>query len=95
MTFDALGAAPLLESTPLLLVHGTVDAYCSPELAAELHTRATGPKEITWLDTTNHIDLYDTEPHITRAVDTVTDFLNRTMLPRGTVGRPADLVRGT
>ena len=67
MTFDALGAAPLLAATPLLVVHGRVDAYCAPELAAELHRRAAGEKEIVWLDAAQHIDLYDTEPYVTDA----------------------------
>jgi uncharacterized protein len=75
MTFDALGAAPLLGSTPLLVVHGKVDAYCAPELAAELHSRATGEKRIVWLECERHIDLYDVTPWVTRAVDTAADFL--------------------
>src|SRR6202035_552447 len=39
MTFDALGSAELLGDTPLLVVHGKEDAYCSPDLARELHER--------------------------------------------------------
>lgn len=77
MTFDALGATPLLAATPVLVVHGKVDAYCAPELAAELHTRLTGPKEITWLDCREHVDLYDREPHVTDAVQATADFLHR------------------
>jgi fermentation-respiration switch protein FrsA (DUF1100 family) len=77
MTFDALGAAPLLGATPLLVVHGRTDAYCAPELAGELHAAATGPKEIRWLDTSEHIDLYDNEPHVAEAVRTTVDFLRR------------------
>jgi len=77
MTFDALGAAPLLGATPLLVVHGTVDDYCAPQLAAELHARATGEKEIAWLDCGQHIDLYDVEPHVSRAVGITADFLRR------------------
>src|SRR5258706_362307 len=77
MTFDALGAAPLLGATPLLVVHGRTDAYCAPELAGELHAGATGPKEIRWLDTSEHIDLYDNEPHVAEAVTTTVDFLRR------------------
>ncbi|HEX5114428.1 MAG TPA: alpha/beta hydrolase [Pseudonocardiaceae bacterium] len=77
MTFDALGAAPLLGSTPLLVVHGKVDAYCAPELAAEPHGRATGQKRIVWLDCEQHIDLYDVAPWVTRAVDATADFLHR------------------
>ncbi|MFC0508252.1 alpha/beta hydrolase [Micromonospora costi] len=77
MTFDALGAAPLLAATPLLVVHGRADAYCAPELAAELHRRATGAKELVWLDAAQHIDLYDTEPYVTEAVGAAADFLRR------------------
>jgi uncharacterized protein len=42
MTFDALGAAPLLGATPVLVVHGRIDAHCSPELAAEMHAQVPG-----------------------------------------------------
>jgi fermentation-respiration switch protein FrsA (DUF1100 family) len=76
MTFDALGAAPLLAATPLLVVHGRTDAYCAPELAEALHTQATGPKEIRWLDTEQHIDLYDVEPYVTQAADAAAAFLH-------------------
>ena len=50
MTFDALGAADLLAGTPLLVVHGERDAYCSPALAQALYDRTRGDKEILWLD---------------------------------------------
>ncbi|GAA0388250.1 hypothetical protein Acor_53640 [Acrocarpospora corrugata] len=81
MTFDALGAAELLGATPLLIVHGRTDAYCSPELARELHERAPGEKEILWLDATQHIDLYDVEPYVTQAAQTSADFLHRHLKP--------------
>ena len=77
MTFDALGAADLLGATPLLVVHGRTDDYCAPELAARLHERATGPKEIAWIDCPLHIDLYDNEPYVTEAVDHTAAFLTR------------------
>ncbi|GIE28077.1 hypothetical protein Ait01nite_011220 [Actinoplanes italicus] len=76
MTFDALGAAPLLGATPLLVVHGRKDDYCSPGLAEALHEQAAGPKRITWLDAGQHIDLYDVEPHVTRAADETAAFLD-------------------
>ena len=79
MTFDALGAAELLAVTPLLLVHGRTDAYCSPELARELHERTPGDKEILWLDTDRHIDLYDTEPYVTQAAEATAAFLTRAL----------------
>jgi fermentation-respiration switch protein FrsA (DUF1100 family) len=77
MTFDALGAAPLLTATPLLVVHGRTDAYCTPELAEALYTDATGPRDILWLDTKQHVDLYDVEPHVTQAADAAAAFLHR------------------
>jgi uncharacterized protein len=77
MTFDALAAADLLAATPLLIVHGTKDDYCSPELARQFHDRATGQKDIRWLDTTCHIDLYDIEPYVAQAVDLTADFFKK------------------
>jgi fermentation-respiration switch protein FrsA (DUF1100 family) len=77
MTFDALGAAPLLGATPLLVVHGRTDAYCAPELAEALYADASGPKEFLWLDAQLHIDLYDTQPYVTRAADAAAEFLRR------------------
>lgn len=77
MTLDALGAAPLLADTPLLVVHGRVDAYCAPELATAVHADAAGDKEIVWLDCTRHVDLYDEEPYVGQAVAATSEFLRR------------------
>jgi uncharacterized protein len=77
MTFDALGAVDLLGDTPLLIVHGRQDAYCSPDLAEQVHARASGPKQLVWLDASLHIDLYDTEPFVGQAVAAVVQHLNR------------------
>ena len=59
LTLDTLSAAELLDRTPFLVVHGTVDTYCTPEGAQAIFDRATGPKEIEWIETPNHIDIYD------------------------------------
>ncbi|MEV4641627.1 alpha/beta hydrolase [Actinoplanes sp. NPDC049548] len=77
MTFDALGAAPLLTETPLLIVHGRKDDYCSPDLAEAMFAAAPGEKEIHWLDAREHIDFYDVEPIVTRAAQVTADFLHR------------------
>jgi len=79
MTFDALGAASLLAAVPLLIIHGQADAYCSPELARALYERKPGQKEIMWLDARQHIDLYDTEPYISKAAQAAAEFLHRTL----------------
>lgn len=77
MTFDALGAGALLAGTPLLVVHGRTDDYCSPRLAEALFAAATGPKEMRWLDTDQHISLYDVEPYVGQAAEQAADFIHR------------------
>jgi len=77
MTFDALGAADLLAGTPLLVVHGERDAYCSPALAQALHDRTAGDKEICWLDADLHTDLYDNELYVGQAAAATAAFLGR------------------
>ncbi|GAA2705788.1 alpha/beta hydrolase [Actinoplanes palleronii] len=70
MTLDVLGVRPLLP--PSLIVHGRVDDYCSPELAEAMHA-----DETLWLDCTRHVDLYDVDPYVGRAVSATVDFLER------------------
>jgi len=81
MTFDALGAASLLAATPLLIVHGKTDAYCSPDLARALYEAKPGDKEILWLDAGRHIDLYDEKPYVNQAAEAAADFLRRKLTP--------------
>ena len=77
MSLDTLSSADLLERTPLLLVHGTTDDYCSPAGAQAVYDRATGAKTLRWLETTNHIDLYDVPAHVDPAVDALVEFYSR------------------
>jgi uncharacterized protein len=77
MTFDALGAAELLAGTPLLIVHGERDAYCSPALAQALYDRKRGEKEILWLDAGLHTDLYDNPPYVNQAAAAAAAFFHR------------------
>jgi pimeloyl-ACP methyl ester carboxylesterase len=76
LTVDNMSGADFRSATPGLVVHGVQDADCSPEGAREAHERIGGPKRIVWLDATRHIDLYDTEPYVTQAVEAVTAFLS-------------------
>jgi fermentation-respiration switch protein FrsA (DUF1100 family) len=75
LTVDNMTGADFLAPTPGLIVHGVQDAYCSPEGAREAYERMGEPKRIVWLDARLHIDLYDSEPHVTQAVEAVTAFL--------------------
>jgi fermentation-respiration switch protein FrsA (DUF1100 family) len=75
LTVDNMMGADFLSPTPGLIVHGVDDAYCSPEGARQAYERMGEPKRIVWLDAHQHIDLYDTEPFVTQAVDAITAFL--------------------
>jgi fermentation-respiration switch protein FrsA (DUF1100 family) len=75
LTVDNMAGADFLAPVPGLIVHGIEDAYCSPDGAREAYDRMAGPKQLVWLDARQHIDLYDTEPYITEAVEAVTTFL--------------------
>jgi fermentation-respiration switch protein FrsA (DUF1100 family) len=77
MTFDALGAADLLAGTPLLIVHGERDAYCSPALAQAVYDRAPGDKAIHWLEAGLHTDLYDNQSYVNQAVGATAAFFHR------------------
>ncbi|MEU8266179.1 alpha/beta hydrolase [Sphaerisporangium sp. NPDC049002] len=75
ITVDNMMGADFLSPKPGLIVHGVVDAFCSPEGAEEAYKRMDQPKRLVWLDARLHIDLYDTEPYVTRAVTETTRFL--------------------
>lgn len=75
LTVDNMIGADFLSPAPGLIVHGAEDAYCSPEGAREAYERMGEPKRIVWLDAKLHIDLYDSEPYVTQAVEAVTAFL--------------------
>ncbi|MGC5012435.1 alpha/beta hydrolase [Streptosporangium sp. DT93] len=74
ITMDNMTGADFLSPTPGLIVHGVVDRFCSPEGAEEAYRRMDEPRRIVWLDSKVHIDLYDGEPHVTRAVEAVAAF---------------------
>jgi uncharacterized protein len=75
ITVDNMAGADFLSPTPGMIVHGVQDAYCSPEGARDAYERMGQPKQIVWLDTKLHIDLYDNQPFVTQAVEAVTAFL--------------------
>jgi uncharacterized protein len=76
LTFDAAIGADFLGPTPALVVHGRRDDFCSPASAQAVHDRLTGPRELLWLDTTNHIDLYDQPQYVDPAVARIADWMS-------------------
>jgi len=77
LTVDLAVGAEFISPTPWLVVHGRTDAYCSPEGAQAAFARAGEPKELVWLDTTNHIDLYDVGTYVDPAVEASTAWFHR------------------
>jgi fermentation-respiration switch protein FrsA (DUF1100 family) len=81
LTFNAITQAPLVAPTPLLIVHGTTDTALLPELAQAAYDAATGPKELIWIETHNHIELYDQDPYVSTAVGHVLRWLDDVIGP--------------
>jgi fermentation-respiration switch protein FrsA (DUF1100 family) len=75
LTFDAAIGADFIAPTPTLIVHGRTDHFCSPEAAARTYDRIDGTKELMWMNTTNHIDLYDQPEFVGPAVDRITEWM--------------------
>lgn len=65
--FNAVAAAPLVAPTPLLIVHGTVDDALLPAYAQATFDAAQGAKDLVWVETHNHVELYDQDPYVTEA----------------------------
>ena len=77
MSYNAIPYARHVSPTPLLIVHGKNDKYCLPKFAQEVYDLADEPKEILWLDTSNHIDLYDNEKYVGPAISKIVEWFNK------------------
>jgi fermentation-respiration switch protein FrsA (DUF1100 family) len=74
--YNAIAHAPLVAPTPMLIVHGTTDLFLWPEFAQQVYDAASGDKQLAWIDTHNHIELYDQDPYVSRAATHVIDWLD-------------------
>lgn len=70
--FDAFAPIPLIGRRPLLMIAGT--RAVTSWMTVEAFQQATGPKEVCWVEGASHVDLYDKEPYITRAVEKLAAF---------------------
>ncbi|MEV5719632.1 alpha/beta hydrolase [Amycolatopsis mediterranei] len=66
-SFDAFHAVPLIAPRPLLQIVGT--RAVTSWMAVEVHQRATGPKELHWIEGASHVDLYDQKEFLDPAVE--------------------------
>ena len=76
-SYNALVHVPLIAPAPLQLIHGTKDLFLLPEYAQQAYDAALGPKELVWIETHNHIELYDQDPYVSIAVANATRWLDR------------------
>jgi fermentation-respiration switch protein FrsA (DUF1100 family) len=74
-TYNAVAHAPLVAPTPLLIIHGTKDLALLPEYAQQTYDAALGPKELLWIETHNHIELYDQNPYVSLACTHIVQWL--------------------
>ncbi|WP_329190229.1 alpha/beta hydrolase [Actinacidiphila glaucinigra] len=77
--FDAFAAVPLIGPRPLLMVVGSraVTAWMS----VDAFQRATGPKELHWIEGAGHVALYDQERYVDPAVEKLAGFFTRNLGP--------------
>ncbi|MFF0478863.1 alpha/beta hydrolase [Streptomyces sp. NPDC004284] len=69
---DAFHAIPLIGDRPLLQIIG--ERAVTAWMAVEAHQRATGPKELHWIEGAGHVDLYDKKRYVGPAVDKLTEY---------------------
>lgn len=81
MMYNSVVHAPLVAPTPLLIMHGTRDRVLMPEYAQQAYDAAFGPKELIWIDTHNHIELYDQDPYVSEAAAQTIAWLGRYLAP--------------
>jgi uncharacterized protein len=73
--WNVVGHAHLV-TQPLLVVHGTTDPLLPPRFAQQIHDEAASTnKQLTWIETHNHVELYDQDPYVGQALDAVMRFL--------------------
>lgn len=75
--YNAIAHAPLVAPAPLLIIHGTRDLFLLPEYAQQTYDAAIGPKELVWIETHNHIELYDQDPYVSQACGHLVEWLGR------------------
>ena len=76
-SYNAIVHVPLIAPAPLQIIHGTKDLFLLPEYAQQAYDAALGPKELVWIETHNHIELYDQDPYVSIAVANAIRWLDK------------------
>ena len=83
LSWNVVAHASLI-AQPLLVVHGTTDVLLPPRFAQEVFDRAPEPKQLVWIETHDHVELYDQQPYVPEALDHVVPFLQTHLAQRET-----------
>ena len=70
--FDPFTVIHLIAPRPLLMIVGT-DALTA-RMTADAFEAAHEPKQLRWIDSASHVDLYDMDQYVNPAVATLTEF---------------------
>ncbi len=70
-------ARPLIGQRPLLMIVGT--RAVTSWMSVEAFQKATGAKELHWVDGATHVDLYDKEQYVGPAVEKLTAFFTENL----------------
>lgn len=75
LAWNVVGHAGLVD-IPLLVVHGTTDPLLPPRFAQQVYDAAAGAhKDLVWVETHNHVELYDQDPYVPQAIAAAIPFL--------------------
>jgi uncharacterized protein len=76
--FDAFSAVGLIGQRPLLMIAG--DRAVTSWMSVVAFQNAAGPKELHWIDGASHVDLYDKEEYVARAIAKLTEFYQASLI---------------
>jgi hypothetical protein len=65
---------------------GDAEGRHADGVAQEVYERAPEPKEISWIETTNHVELHDGAPHVAQALERILPWLEENMKSRADEG---------
>ncbi|MGW3998578.1 alpha/beta hydrolase [Amycolatopsis sp. NPDC004772] len=80
-SFDAFHAVPLIAPRPLLQIVGS--RAVTSWMAVDVHQRATGPKELHWIEGASHVDLYDKKEYVDPAVEKLAGYFRGALATDG------------
>ncbi len=71
----------------MMVVHGTRDDALLPEFVQAAYDAAAGPKELVWIETDNHVEIYDQAPYVPEAAGHAIRWLDSHVTPLPTATR--------